>query len=263
MDRPFPPPIRGPLCLGFAAFCLGPAAAVVLAATAFLDTFDRHAEGSSLAGAIPETGDSWTVEEGAFERQLVQSGVSRAGKALRLTRVRGEKQVLRGESDPRTARLTPGCTTILRADFYREDPAQAARLMLTPMGWPGFKPCIWVPANGTFHVWSCDGGNEWRGRWIDTGVEAGHGEWWSLEIAARWGEKGDNGRIEGVYDAFVTRHVPGKDPVRTRMAENTPTPGWPADKWVQLVVENYDFQQEEAGSVTFWDNVKLVVEPAP
>jgi len=262
MTHPFVQADNRPFAFGFAAFLfLAPWGLV--AATAFLDTFDGHGEGSSLAGAIPKTGDSWTVEEGAFERQLVQSKVSRTGKALRLTRIRGEKQVLRGESDPRTARLTPGCSTILRADFYRADPTQAARLVLTPMGWPGFKPCIWMSANGAFQVWSCIGGSEWRGRWVDTGVVAGHGVWCTLEIAARWGEKGKNGRIEGVYDAFVTRHTPGKPPVRTRIAENIPTPGWPENAWVQLVLENYDYKQEETGSVTFWDNVELIVEPAP
>jgi len=235
----------------------------LFAATAFRDTFDGHPEGSSLAGAIPEIGDSWTVEEGVSERQLVQAKVSRSGKALRLTRVQGEKQVLRGESDPRTARLTPGCTTILRADFYRPDSVQAGRLMLTPMGWPGFKPCIWAPADGTLQVWSCTDGSEWRGRWIDTGVEVGHGIWCTLKIAARWGEKGTNGRIEGVYDAFVTQHRPGQDPVHTRIAESVPTPGWPANTWVQFVIENYDYRQEETGSETFWDNVELVVKPAP
>lgn len=251
-----------PLAIGLAALlCLGSTG--LSAAIAFRDTFDEHADGSSLAGAIPEIGDSWTVEEGAFDRQLVQSRVVRSGNALRLTRVKGEKQVLRGESDPRTARLTPGCSTTLQADFYRADPAQAGRLVLTPMGWPGFKPAIWAPANGTFQVWSCTDGSEWRGRWVDTGVEAGHGVWWTLEIAAGWGEQGKNGRIEGVYDAFVTRHTPGQDPVRTRIAEGVPTPGWPTGKWVQFVIENYDYQQEETGSETFWDNVELVVEPAP
>lgn len=262
MNHPLPQAGGRPLVLGLAALCLIQAA--VLGATAFRDRFDGHPEGSSLAGAIPEVGDSWTVEEGAFERQLVQTEMNRAGNALRLTRVRGEKQVLRGESDPRTARLTPGCSTILRADFWRADPGQAARLMLTPMGWPGFKPCIWAPANGTFQVWSCEGGSEWRGRWVDTGLQVGHGVWWTLEIAARWGQEGKIGRIEGVYDAFVTRHTPGQqDPVRTCIAEDVPTPGWPANGWVQLVVENYDYQQEDTGSVTFWDNVELIVEPAP
>jgi len=64
-------PPRQVVC-GFVAFAwLAPAA--LLAAPAFLDSFGKHTGGSSLAGAIPEIGDSWTVLEGAFERQFVQS----------------------------------------------------------------------------------------------------------------------------------------------------------------------------------------------
>lgn len=256
--RPGKPHIVAGLTL---SLCLAPAC--LLADTVFRDSFDQHVDGSSLGGAIPEIGDSWTVEEGAFERQLVQSKVTRSGNALKLTRVQGEKQVLRGETAPRTARLTPGCSMILRADLYRADPKQAGRLMLSPMGWPGFKPCIWAQANGTFQVWSCTGGNEWRGRWVDTGAKAGYGVWWTLEIAVRWNAGKEKGRIEGVYDAFVTRHLPEQTPVRTRIAHDIPTPGWPENAWVHLVIENYDYQQEETGSETFWDNIELNVEPAP
>ena len=242
-----------------ASFVFGMLIVPARARTVFLDTFDTHENGASLAGAIPEVGDSWTVEEGAFERQLVQPEVCKEGKALRLTRIQGEKQRLRGEADPVGARLKPGCTIALRADFLRADPAQAGRLVLTPMGMSGFKPCIWMKANGSFHVWSCTG-SEWQGKWVDTGVAVGSGVWCTLEIEARYGAKQPNGRIAGVYDAFATRHTPGQNPVRTCIAKDIPAAGWASNAWVHFIIENYDYQQEETGSETFWDNVELRVE---
>lgn len=247
----------------FLAMCCPGGGAEAESVIAFLDTFERHAESASLAGAIPEIGDSWTREEGAPERQIVRSDGSLSGRALRLERRPGEKQVLRGETDPRTARLQAGGMAVLRAVWRQDEPAQGACLTLTPFGWSGFKPSVWARPGGTYHVWASEGGSEWRGRWIDTGVHPSVGAWETIEISARWDEE-QNGRVQGLYEVWITRR-PGETgegtPVRERIAADVPTAAWPAGRWLHVMIENRAFEIADRAAVTWWDRVELEVFP--
>ena len=226
----------------------------------FRDTFDRHPEGATMAGAVPEIGDSWTRLTGGPELQVVQSAVSRGGKALRITRLAHGFQALRGECDPRSCRLRPDIQVAIGADFYRTDDRQAARISLVPFGRSGFKPAVWAKAEGNFAVWSSNDGSEWRGKWIDTGQPGGHG-WQTIEIVITWGQETKRW-VRGTYDVYITRHEGhslGPLP-RTRIAHDVPTLGVPINTLLHVGIDNYDYQQEHRGSVTYWDNVIVVIE---
>ncbi len=225
----------------------------------FRDTFDNHPDGATMAGAVPEIGDSWTRLTGAPELQVVQSAVSRGGKSLRITRPARGFQGLRGECDPRACRLRPNIQIAIRADFYREDDKQAARISLAPFGRSGFKPAIWAKAEGNFAVWSSEDGSEWRGKWIDTGHCIGHG-WQTVEIVITWGEETKR-FVRGRYDVYITRHEGHSlGPLsRTRIAHDVPALGVPVNTLLHMGIDSYDYQQEHRESVTYWDNVIMEV----
>ena len=229
----------------------------------FRDTFDHHPEGATMAGAVPEVGDCWTRLAGAPELQVVQSAISRGGRALRITRPPDGFQALRGDCDPRAGRLRPHTRIAIRADFCRRDEKQAARLSLAPFGWPGFKPAVWAKAEGNFMVWSSAEGSEWRGKWIDTGQRVGHG-WVTIEMVITWGRE-SKGRIRGAYDVYLTRHAEHSLGVlpRTRIAHRMPTLDVPVNTVLGVGIDNYDYQQEHRRSVTYWDNVIVETDASP
>jgi len=223
----------------------------------FSDSFDQHKEGSTGAGAIPDIGDSWTREEGGLFLYTIQKQYSKSGNALCIKKPAGEKAVLRGESDPVKGRLAGGVTIVLKVDLYYTKAGQGARLTLTPFGWPGFKPSVWLNPDGFFYIWVNEGGNEWKGRWQKTEIQQIPGIWQTIEMTFKFGNE-DKGRVPGVYDIILQLPSNSKKNEKGQeisLARDVPVPLWPVKSWLHVQIENYEYQSRDTETVTYWDNV--------
>lgn len=222
------------------------------------DTFDAKSEGSQINNQAAQVGQTWLVTQGTSADQVVQSAISRSGKALKAVRRAGGAHEIRLAGDSWDAVAAEISTVTAKADWLRTSSSD-----LTAFGLDigaGIEAQISVDSNSFYRVWQTNGTAN-GGTYLQTNVQAGVGGWETIEIALTYNPVSGT-TLSGTYDVFLSRDEQSSlgRLSRTMIAENVPIHTLAERTLQQLFISN---QPNGALDVTtYWDNVSLSVGAA-